>query len=121
MSWKPFRLSSRRTGCVPGRRAYRPVLEVFEPRRLLSAIVPTYHNDGMQSGLNPSETLLTPSTVNSSGFGKLFSVYLDGQAYAQPLYLSGLSIPGQGTHNVVFVATEHDSLYAFDADSGSLL
>ena len=103
------------------RRAFRPILETFEPRRLLSASVLTYHNDGPQSGVNPKETVLTPSNVNSTDFGKIFSIPLDGQTYAQPLYVSGLSIPGQGTHNVVFVATEHDSVYAFDSDTGSLI
>ena len=98
-----------------------PALEIFEPRRLLSVNVLTYHNDGTQSGLNPDETVLTPSNVNSADFGKVFSAPVDGQIYAQPVYMSGLSIPGQGTHNVVFVATEHDSVYAFDADTGSLI
>ncbi len=94
---------------------------MFEARRLLSANVLTYHNDGAQSGVNPDETVLTPSNVNSADFGKVFSVPVDGQIYAQPVYLSGLSIPGQGTHNVVFVVTEHDSVYAFDSDTGSLI
>ncbi|MGA7501701.1 MAG: hypothetical protein WBX00_33630, partial [Isosphaeraceae bacterium] len=121
MPRKPFPLSRRRTGSLPKRRAFRPTLEVFEARRLLSANVLTYHNDGAQSGLNPDETVLTPSNVNSADFGKIFSVPVDGQIYAQPLYVSGLAIPGQGTHNVVFVVTEHDSVYAFDSDTGSLI
>jgi Legume lectin domain/Chitobiase/beta-hexosaminidase C-terminal domain len=81
--------------------------------------VTTYHNDNTRSGLNPQETTLTPTNVNSSQFGKLFSVSLDGYVYAQPLYLSNVSING-GTHNVLYVATEHDSLYAIDADSGTI-
>ena len=78
----------------------------------------TQHNDIARTGQNLSETILTPANVSSGNFGKLFSVTVDGQIYAQPLYVSALSIPGAGTHNVVFVETMHDSVYALDADSG---
>jgi fibronectin type 3 domain-containing protein len=81
----------------------------------------SFHNDNSSTGLNPAETILTPATVNAAGFGKLFATPVDGQVYAQPLYLAGVNVPGQGTHDVVFVATEHDSLYALDADTGALL
>jgi chitodextrinase len=81
--------------------------------------VTTYHEDNMRSGDNLAETVLTPANVNSSTFGKLSSVPLDGQALAQPLYAENVVIPGQGTHNVVYVATEHDSVYAYDADGRS--
>ena len=81
--------------------------------------VTTYHNDNARTGQNTQETILTPANVNSSQFGKLFSVTLDGWAYAQPLYLSNVTIAG-GTHNVLYVATEHDSLYAIDADTGTI-
>lgn len=77
----------------------------------------TEHNDVFRSGQNTSETYLTTSNVNSNQFGKLFTYSLDGYAVAQPLYVSGLSIPGQGTHNVIFVATQHDSVFAYDADN----
>jgi hypothetical protein len=81
----------------------------------------TYHNDNARTGQALAETILTPSNVNSTQFGKLFQVNVDGKVDAQPLYASAVTIPSQGTHNVLFVATEHDSVYAFDADSGTQL
>ncbi|HEV8037728.1 MAG TPA: hypothetical protein VGP62_02620 [Bryobacteraceae bacterium] len=79
----------------------------------------TYHNDLSRTGQNLNETILTPSSLAEEEFGQLFTLPVDGQVYAQPLYMSGLNIPGKGIHNVVFIATEHDSVYAFDADSNA--
>lgn len=79
----------------------------------------TWHNDNQHTGQNLKETILTPTNVNASKFGKLFSYPVDGMIYAEPLYVQGVSINGT-THNVVYVATENDTVYAFDADSASL-
>jgi hypothetical protein len=78
--------------------------------------VTTQHYDVSRSGSDPAETTLTPAKVQS-GFARLFSQTVDAQIYAQPLYMSGIAISGNGTHNVVFVATENDTVYAFDADT----
>ena len=80
--------------------------------------VPTWHFDNGRSGWNNKETSLSPGNVSSKTFGKLFSYLVDGYAYAEPLLISNVTING-ATHNVLYVATEHDSVYAFDADNGS--
>jgi len=72
-----------------------------------------------RTGQNTQETILTPANVNSTQFGKIFSVTVDGAVYAQPLYLSAVNIGG-GTHNVIYVVTEHDSVYAIDAQIGTV-
>jgi hypothetical protein len=81
----------------------------------------TYHNDNMRTGRNSSETTLNLKNVNSNAFGKLFIIPTDGLVDAEPLYVPNVSIPGSGTHNVLFVATENDTVYGFDADNGTNL
>jgi hypothetical protein len=82
-----------------------------------SVDVTTYHYDNLRSGQNTNETTLTPANVNQTKFGKLGSFNVDGRVDAQPLYLSNVAIPNVGTKNVLYVVTEHDSVFAFDADS----
>jgi hypothetical protein len=78
----------------------------------------TWHNDVARTGQNLQEWVLTPANINTKTFGKLFVIAVDGKVDAEPLYVHGLAMPNRGTRNVLFVATEHDSVYAFDADSG---
>ncbi len=91
------------------------------PPNVSTADVVMYHNDIARTGQNLNETILTPANVNSTTFGKIRSLPVDGKVDAQPLYLSSQQNIAGGTHNVLYVATEHDSVYAFDADSGTQL
>jgi hypothetical protein len=81
----------------------------------------TYHNDNGRTAQNLSETVLTPAKVTSSTFGKIRFDSADGKVDAEPLYASSVAIPGKGTHNLLVVASEHDTVYAFDADTGATL
>jgi outer membrane protein assembly factor BamB len=98
-----------------------PGVAPLEVRLLPSSDVLTYHTDNTRSGWDPSETTVTPADVTPASFGKLFNMPVDGQVDAQPLYVAGVNIPGRGIHNVVYIGTENDSVYAFDADGGGLL
>src|SRR5215472_4779120 len=81
----------------------------------------TYHYDNLRTGWDQSETSLTQANVGSNNFGQLFATQVDGNVEAQPLFLSQLAIPNKGTHDVVYAATENDTMYALDASSGTVL
>ncbi len=81
-----------------------------------AAQITTSQYDDSRTGATLSEKILTPQNVNANQFGKLGTFKVDGAVYAQPLFIPGVEIPGKGRHNVLFIATEHDSVYAFDAD-----
>ena len=92
-------------------------IENLERRVMLSAVdVLTQHNDNSRTGENLSETTLNTTTVNVNNFGFLYTRPLDDQMYAQPLYVTGVSIPGKGTHDIVYAATVGDTVYAYDAN-----
>ena len=91
------------------------------PPAVPSEDVITYHNDNARTGQNLHESILTPANVNMSTFGKLLTIAVDGKVDAEPLYATNVNIPGGATHNLLIVATEHGSVYAFDADTGSLV
>src|SRR5579864_3961573 len=97
---------------------------IAQARSLTSAggtDVLTYHNDNARTGQNLNETILTPATVKLTSFGKIGFFAVDGKVDAQPLLLSGVPIAGQGSHNVLYVATEHDSVYAIDSNTGAVM
>jgi hypothetical protein len=94
-----------------------PVLLIAGTSMAQLAQMTTSQYDSARTGADLHETQLTPATVNATHFGKLLSLKVDGDTYAQPLYFSGVDIPGKGKHNMLFVVTEHDSVYAFDADA----
>lgn len=83
--------------------------------------VVTWHNDNARTGQNISETVLTTSNVASASFGKINFFTMDGKVDAQPLYVSGAAVPGSGTHNLLLAASEHGTVYAFDADTGATI
>src|SRR6185437_12602821 len=83
----------------------------------VNVLTANYGNE--RSNANPQEKLLNTGNVGAATFGRIGALPVDGQVYAQPLYVSGVVFPGQGTHNVVYIATQHNSLYAYDADQMS--
>jgi len=132
MKWTPLKFHRKPIRRRPFRRIKFVCVESLEVRVVPSTNVTAYHQASpapsppstIGAGVNSNETILTPANVNSTDFGKLFATIIDGQVYAQPLYMENVSItsgPDQGTHNVVFIATEHDSLYAIDANTGTIL
>jgi len=106
---------SNTAGSVTSSAATLTVNPVTTPPSGIDVI--TYHYDNLRTGQNVNEKTLTPANVNQTQFGKLGSFNADGHVDAQPLYLSNVAIPSKGTKNVLYVVTEHDSVYAFDADS----
>ena len=94
---------------------------LYTSSALPTTSVTTFHNDNGRSGVNAAETILNTTNTNVNQFGKLFSLAVDGQVYAEPLYVQGQAITGQGIHNVVYIVTEANSVYAFDADQGTSL
>jgi hypothetical protein len=93
-----------------------PCILLLAAEPLAQTSVVTQHNDAARTGANLTETILTTTNVNVSEFGKLFERAVDDEIYGQPLYANGVSVPGVGIKNVVYVATNNDSVYAFDAD-----
>jgi hypothetical protein len=104
------RVSKRSLGLLMG--LFLAVTPLFSQTSVV-----TWHYDNGRTSANSNETLLTPANVNKTTFGKLSTKPVDGIVVANPLYLPNVNIPGQGIHNVVYVVTLHDSVYAFDADS----
>ena len=91
------------------------LLALASGARIAVAQVTTSQYDNLRTGATLNEKILTPQNVNAQQFGKLGAFKVDGAVYAQPLFLPAVQIPGKGKHDVLFVATEHDSVYAFDA------
>jgi outer membrane protein assembly factor BamB len=108
----------------PLRSVSRQLLALFNLVCVLCTIqgaaqdVLTWHNDNARTGQNLAEKILTLQNVNSKTFGKLFVIHVDGKVDAEPLYVQAMQMPGRSVRNVLFVVTEHDSVYAFDADTG---
>jgi|HubBroStandDraft_6_1064221.scaffolds.fasta_scaffold61460_2 outer membrane protein assembly factor BamB len=114
--------SAMRTATVVGAAGLAAALSLAAPGAQAKPFnVTTYHYDSLRTGWNDDETVLTPANVKSPGFGWLFSVPLDDQVDAQPLLVAGQTIAGKGTHDVVYVATESNTIYAIDAATGTVL
>jgi hypothetical protein len=119
----PLRLTAHVRG-LAGIASLASILFVTASASAAQTAVTTYHNDNYRTGWNNTETTLTPANVNSSSFGLLHTVTVDDQVDAQPLIVPGVNITAgnfQGTHDVVYVATGNDTVYAIDADAGTVL
>jgi hypothetical protein len=99
----------------------RPHAGLYEPDAAAGVDVTSYHYNGMRTGWNQKETVLTQANVASSRFGRLHTYQVDGDVLAQPLFVSGFRMPNASTHDVLIVATENNSVYAFDAADQSTL
>src|SRR5690348_11897429 len=104
---------TRRLQCCP---LWLLLATATAPHLAAQVDVLTANYNNARTNANLNETILNTFNVNPSQFGKLFSLPVDGFVNNQILYLHGVSIPGKGTHNVVYAATHHNSVYAFDAD-----
>jgi hypothetical protein len=108
------------TGCGGGRQSSPPPPQQSNqdgpPASFTPTAVTTFHNNNARTGANLTETWLTPSNVNGATFGKRAAITVQGDVFAQPLYVPGVTA-GQGSHNLIIVATEHDQVYAIDADT----
>jgi hypothetical protein len=120
--------SSRRNACVRALAGTASLAFLFFLTNVFTVVaqtsVTTYHNDNYRTGWNSSETVLTPANVNPSQFGQLAAVAVDDQVDAQPLVVTGVNITAgdhQGTHDVVYIVTENDTVYAIDANAGAVL
>ncbi|MFZ0286706.1 MAG: pyrrolo-quinoline quinone [Terriglobales bacterium] len=114
--WGLHLVACQSAGGTPRRQLVQP-----PPGSTPENVVLTYHNDNARTGQNLHETILTPGNVNSSRFGKLFTIPTDGKVDAQPLYLPNVVTPSHGTHNILYVASEHGTVYGLDADTGALV
>lgn len=97
-----------------------PVSTLLALTSMEAADVLTYHNDNARTGQNLAEVILTTANVKPSTFGRLFTISVDGKVDAQPLYVSGVLMPGNKANNLLVVATENGTVYTFDADTGAI-
>ncbi len=113
--WRQVLLAGVTLAAFPALAAYRaPSLANYQ-----NVAVLTQHNSNARTGQNTNELILNPANVSSTNFALLFNYPVDGKVFGQPLIMTNVAVPSKGVHNVLFAATEHDSVYAFDADSNA--